>query len=215
MRSLVLMVLLTAGCAIEINPALQMPPVLGEPLPLTVGVYYGDDLRNRQVSTPVESHLVIFMGRAHVSIFGHLFSEIFVNTIPVKNKFKLPEDGEGLEAVVEPRIVDLTYDIVDDGGFDLKVGVDIRYAITLYSFSGEQLSLWNVAGEGHSEGGYGWSALGEAIESAMRDAAARLVVAIYKDTAMRRCLEGLATETRAAGKLKTCFETLAPRSALS
>ncbi len=203
--SLILLVFLAAGCTREIDPALQAPTVLGEPLPLTVGVYYDDDLRNHRVKNrPSTIDFVISTGRAHVSFFDDLFSKIFVRTVPMKRRFQLPEDGERLDAVIEPEIVSLTYRFIDDGGFDMKVPVEIRYAITLYSSIGEQLSLWSIAGEGFSQG-YSVKALHEGIEIAMRDAAARFVVALYKDTDMQSCLESLTAITQAAGQLETCL----------
>ncbi len=208
MLLLMFLVLLSAACTREIDPAMEAPPVLAEPLPLTVGVYYGDDLRSHEVTNqpPVEVDFAIQTGRAHVSFFDGLFSDLFVKTVAVNSKSRLPQDGDELDAVIEPTIASVDYNFVDDGGFDMKVPVEIHYAIILYEPGGEQIHKWIVDGEAKSEGGVGFLALQDGIEIAMRDAAARFVVEVYKDGATQRCLENLVTKARAAGQLQTCFE---------
>jgi len=181
--------------------------VLAEPLPLTVGVYYADALRNHELTNqpPVEVGFTIKTGAAHVSFFDGLFSELFVETVPVANKKAAFADGQAFDALIEPTIVSLDYFFYDDGGFEMIVPVDAQYAIHLYGRGGEMIHSWTVVGEGETQAALAYTGIEDGVVIALREAAAQFTLELLDNDALRACLADLSGDRPSAEELRSCF----------
>ena len=200
------LVLMSAACKREIDPEFRVPSPLVEPLPFKVGVYYGEELLNAHIGnkTSAEFDFMILAGRANVSLYNQLFSVVFLEAIPQKSRVAESVAGEQLDAIIELEILTFAYD------WDVYSGagsVVISYVYTLYSPGGQQLGQWSVKGHGSSSGGLGLmvNVLHDSTEAAMRDAAAKLVVAMYRDPSIRRCLERSQNPIGLSSDIKECL----------
>ena len=197
---------LTAGCKTEISSNYRVPPPLVERLPIKVGVVYGDGLRHAHVENepPVEIDFIILAGRANVSLYDRLLSDIFFSAVPLESRTQTPENGVKLDAILEAELTRFTY------AWDVYSGdtsVDMDYSYTLYAPGGPQLAQWTVTGYGYYSKGIGlYASLDNAIEIALRDAAAKFLVAIYDDASIRRCFERFSPVSGTKWKLEQCFQ---------
>ncbi len=198
---------LIGACTRVVDPDLEAPPVLAEPLPLKVGVYYADAFRNHELTNqpPVEVGFTVKTGAAHVSYFDGLFSELFVETVPVKSKDAAFRGDQAFDALIEPRIVSLDYFFYDDGGFNMIVPVDAKYEIHLYGSDGEPVHSWTVSGEGETDAALAYTAIEDGVVIALREAAAQFTLELLDDDALRACLAGLQGDPPSTDQLKSCF----------
>lgn len=202
--------MLAVACQSTVTPTVNVPASLVEPLPVTAAVYYEDALRNHRVAndTPGYSRLVsdsdILSGRASVQLFDRLFSSVFAKTVSLDDKSAARAHQEHADAIVEARIVYLRTHWYEQG-LSLIESASVRYAVALSSTEGAQLRSWTVDGEGRSAQMTGFSSLEDAIALAMRDAGARLIVAIYKDPGIKRCLVSDLGAPRAGARFLQCI----------
>jgi hypothetical protein len=202
--AIVLAAVTLVGCRKEIDPDYRVPPPLVERLPITVGLYYGNEFRDARVqSEPIESDFTILAGRANLSLHDHLFSDLFLKVVPLADKFKAPQSIDKLDAIIESEMSAFTYYWNVYSG---SVSVDIEYSYTLYSPDGGKLNQWIAKGYGQSSKGIGvYNTLDNSIKIAMRDAAARFVVALNEDPLIVRCRERYATVSDINRKIEECF----------
>lgn len=198
---------LIGACTRAVDPNLEAPPVLAEPLPLTVGVYYDDALRSHELTNqpPVEVSFTVKTGAAHVSFFDGLFAELFVETVPVANKEAAFADGRAFDALIEPTIESLDYFFYDDGGFNMIVPVNAQYEIHLYGRDGEAIHSWTVSGEGETDAVLAYTAIEDGVVIALRQAGAQLALKLLDNEVLRACLEDISDDQPGSDELKSCF----------
>ena len=198
---------LFSACTRVVDPNLEAPPVLAEPLSLRVGVYYADALRNHELTNqpPVEVSFTVKTGAAHVSYFNGLFSELFVETVSVASKDAAFRGDQAFDALIEPTIVSLDYFFYDDGGFNMIVPVEAQYEIHLYGSDGEPVHSWIVSGEGETDAALAYTAIEDGVAIALREAAAQFTLELLDDDALPVCLASLNGDPPSADELKSCF----------
>jgi len=203
---------LFSACTRVVDPNLESPPVLAEPLPIKVGVYYAEALRNHELTNqpPVEVSFTVKTGAAHVSYFDSLFSRLFVETVPVASKDAAFEGDWAFDALIELTIVFLDYFFHDDGGFNMIVPVDAEYEIHLYGSDGKLVRSWTVSGEGETDAVLAYMAIEDGVEIALREAAAQFTLDLLDDNALRACLAGLKDDPPSTDELKSCFAAPQP-----
>ena len=117
------------GCTRVINVKIDeigtMPIPLIEHLPLTVGVYYGNDFRNynNTETIPSEDSTTIIntqLGKANIALFDYIFTNLFEKVIPLQNLPGAYETYENFDIIAEPVVAhywpwdptNIQYDII-------------------------------------------------------------------------------------------------------
>jgi hypothetical protein len=203
-------VLAAGACQSTITPVVSLPSSLVEPMPMSVGIYYDEEFRNHKIQndTPKYSNLVsdseLLTGRAGVAVFDRLFSDMFVTAVSVQERSGGDEDRKHLDAIVQPRLLHLGTDWHEEG-ITMNESVSVRYSITIYDTDGAQIRSWTVQGDGRASQMTGLSSLEDAAALAMRDAGARLMVAIYADPVIKKCLESNSDRSRSGKHFRQCI----------
>jgi len=167
---------------IEINDIGTYPPALIEPLPLKVGVYYGNDFGTFETTQKVEVAEAGFtfihnikMGKANVALFNYILSAVFEKVTPVQHLSDGSGHNQGIDLVIEPTVHSYTYPNPTADG----VYIHIIYAINFYLPEGEQISSWRIKGSGHAplkvEFKTETSQVVELTQIAMRDVTAKFI----------------------------------------
>lgn len=195
------------ACTKVLDPTMEAPPVLVEPLSLTIGVYYGEAFPNHEVTNkpPVEIDFSIKTGPAHVSFYDNLFSDVFANTVPLRSRDTAQTGTQRLDAVIEPHIIGVDYVFIDDGSLKGKLPASIHYVFRLYAPDGGEIHAWNITGQGQGESGALYLALQEALVLAMRDGGAGFVAAVHENGSLENCLASREVQAMVVRKLERCL----------
>lgn len=155
---------MTWGCVSSVVVESDFPKPLVEPLPVTMGVIFDDDLMNyvHVESLPQQSAWVIDLGDANIQLLSPLFEAMFVETQRVD---AVPVAGSvgKLDGVIKPRLEKFEFD-VPIRERDEFVEVWMQYLLTLYEPDGSVVVEWPVSGYGKAE-------LGRRREDSVRRAA--------------------------------------------
>ncbi len=184
-RFLALCALTVAVCAcsthLHVDSAFPRPLVAS--LPIDVGVYYDESLRQYTFEKEADANSQtwnIELGPAHVQLFDQLFQPIFENLVHI-DSLRSASAARPVSVVIKPSIDEYTLHTPGDTATKFYA-VEIRYTLAFYSPSGDFIKHWSYSGQGRSR-----SELFSADESvqkatveAMRDAAAWLVIELTK-----------------------------------
>jgi len=181
-----------AGCGdIKVKAEPKLPPALVAPLPLTVGVYYGNNFRTyKHREERWGAGYEVDLGPGHLHLAEQLFRMEFTSTVPVESLDAVPQSAH-LAAVVEPRIERYSFLTArDTGGQYFAVTID--YRLNLFNTKGERIDSFTFVGYGSapSKGMGSTSPLEAATQSAMRDAAAKFLVQFPVQVTVKKLLAG-------------------------
>jgi hypothetical protein len=197
---LALSALTLAGCNTVVPPLqTEFPSPLIEPLPLSVGVYYDEDLRNFVYNETVSdgSHWQIELGQNNTRLFDRLFGSLFSRVVSIPDIDNAPA---GIDAVVQPVLEEYAFLTPRELGSRFYA-VSIRYRIFLFDPDGNELAAWPVNAYGQSRDGakspdgVKASPLQEATNLAMRDAAAGIIIMLPGQPEIRALIDSTATES--------------------
>ncbi len=142
---------LLAGCSSSVIVESSFPTPLIEPLPVTMGLIFDDELYNYIYTEdiPNQSTWTIALGDANVAMLEPLFNSMFTDTQVVKS---VPVDATAgrLDGVLQPVLEKFEFD-VPIGERDEFVEVWMQYKLTLFEPEGEVVAEWPVSGYGKSE----------------------------------------------------------------
>ncbi len=207
---LYILLLSSSACAITIKPALEGPPVV-EPLELTMGKCFSPAISNYEYRDADEDKMlyVFPLGSPSVAMFGHVFTGMFVKTVPVEHCPPATDQGLDVDAVIDTQIerfwwywTPATPGIDPTGpGTPRDFSVEITYRFILYSPEGETIDSWTVVGSGL----YIWEYipgtsklivflpeskwLSAAVKLAMRDAAADFITEFRDQPKIREWIQ--------------------------
>jgi hypothetical protein len=208
--SAAILVLAASACQSTITPVVSLPASLVAPMPMSVGIFYDEAFRNHKIQndTPKYSNLVsdtdILTGRASVEFFDRIFSDMFETTVSIKEKSEAFEGREHLDAIVQPALLHMgTY--WNEDGMTMIESVSVRYSVAIHDTGGAQIRSWTVQGDGRTSQMTGLSSLEDAAALAMRDAGARLMVAIYSDPNIKKCLDSDSDASRRGEGFLRCI----------
>lgn len=175
--------LLATGCATTVPPLTsEFPTPLIENLPLTVGVFYDEDLQNFTYNERVSdgTNWTIELGESNVRLFNRLFRAMFHQVVPIDDIDNAPP---AVDAVLRPVLEEYAFLTPNELGSRFYA-VSIRYRLFLYDNSGEELADWSINAYGQSRSGIinagkmKTGPLQEATNLAMRDAAAGTIMTL-------------------------------------
>lgn len=186
---------LLAGC----GPATVMvegnfPPPLIDPLPLTLGVWYGDDFAAHEffdeAKSRGESSWVVKTGEAQVQMWNSLLAGMFAKVVHLK---KPPGPGQsvaGVDAVLVPHVEELQYTI--PAHTRVKVyEIWMLYRFELLGPDGNPVGQWTMTSYGKTPTAFLQSdqeAVNLAAVMALRDAGANFVNSFTRVPALQEWL---------------------------
>jgi len=198
---------LAAGCApMALTPVIIREP-RPEPLPLTIGVHYPDELRSyRKVRTtlngkPLRGHwpgagdFNIGIGQASVKLFDEVLGLLFARIVSVPSLPPLRSGEESLPAVIEPRIGSAILELQMLPPDRTFARATISYTLTLYPIGGAPLVTWTVYGTGVASStvqlsdAATWNVEQRSFELALRDAAWNFTSSFRDVQGVRRWLD--------------------------
>jgi hypothetical protein len=177
--AVVVLIGLLAGCGpAKVVVQGNFPPPLIEPLPLTLGVWYGDDFARHEffdkAKSRGESSWVVNTGEAQVQMWDSLLAGMFENVIHLKNKPGPGQSNSSIDGVLIPHVEELQYTIPTHT--HVKVyEIWMRYQFELVTTSGETVAEWSMASYGKTPTAFLQSdqeAVNLAAVMALRDAGA-------------------------------------------
>lgn len=199
--SLTLCVVALSGCSRTVRPLnTEFPTPLIEALPLSLGIYYDDDLRNFTYNETVSdgSTWQIELGQNNTRLFDRLFGAMFSQLVVVDDIDNPPPHVEG---VIQPVLEEYAFLTPREMGSRFYA-VSIRYRIFLFDTNGNELAAWPVNAYGQSREGGRKTAKGvkaspiqEATNLAMRDAAAGIVVMLPQQDEIKSLINGDVADT--------------------
>lgn len=160
-------ILVTTGCSRTVEVAADFPKPLMEPLPLTLGVRYPQDLAEftHTEDPSLEPEWEIRLGEANLRMFRALFAGMFRKVV------ELPEDpaetsATDIDLIIEPRLEELEFSVPNQSGTDQYV-VWLRYNLKILLPDEQLIGDWRVTAYGQKDEG----SLGMGSEDAMKSAA--------------------------------------------
>jgi hypothetical protein len=143
---------LLVGCSSAVTVVSEFPTPLVEPLPVRVGLIFGDELHDfiHVEALPQRSTWTIDLGDANIAMLQPLLNSMFLETrILDRDALTSGQDGF-LDGILEPELERFEFD-VPVGQRDEFVEVWMQYKLTLYDRNGEMVIEWPVTGYGKHE----------------------------------------------------------------
>jgi hypothetical protein len=138
---------------IEVNKIGTYPQTLIEPLPIKVGVYYGNDFGKFESTQKVEivrkgEVFITFidsikMGKANIALFDYILPQVFKEVTLVQHFSEDSEDMKNVDLIIKPTIHKYSYKVSL-----IESSIFIIYEILFYSSSGEPIRPWLIEGNG-------------------------------------------------------------------
>jgi len=197
-----------AGCSSAVVIESAFPTPLIEPLPVSVGVIFDDELHDfiHTEHIPQQSTWTIDLGDANVAMLQPLFDSMFRNTVTVDAVPLSGAQSQQLDGVIRPELEKFEFD-VPVGQRDEFVEVWMQYKLTLYETDGRVVTEWPVTGYGKYElDGNRTSAVNQAAIVAMREVGATISTRFAEQPDVSYWLE----ERRNAASLSASTEPAVP-----
>ncbi len=185
--------LLLAACersmSLKVDSAIPVPLVTR--LPLSLGVVYGDDLRNYAYEEDSEErpNWKIDSGASHAAVFEQVLPAMFQEVTEVA---AVPA-AVPVDAVLMPTIVEMQFALPAETGLDFYEAW-IKYELALHDPDGVNIARWVVTGYGKSPPlGLMKSrakGLNAAVNQALRDAGARFALGFSRVAEIEAWLAG-------------------------
>lgn len=163
----------TCGCVSSVVVESDFPTPLVQPLPVSVGLVFDEDLVNfvHVEDLPQQSAWTIDLGDANLAMLAPLFASMFIETREVDD---VPVEAIELDGVLGTQLERFEFD-VPMGERDEFVEVWLQYLLTLYEPDGSIVTEWPVTGYGKAElTGRSEDAVNRAAIVAMREVGAAI-----------------------------------------
>jgi len=144
---------------VEINEIGTYPHPLIEPLPIKVGVYYGNDFGTFETTQKVELRnrgdtIITYiyntkMGKANIALFDYILPFVFEKVTTVQYLSKGSDHKKDIDLIIEPTMHSFPPPSITDPTDNNFYGVNIIhiiYTINFYLPEGEKISSWSIIG---------------------------------------------------------------------
>lgn len=156
----------------------NFPPPLIEPLPLTLGLWFGDDFAKHEFfdepTNKKDSSWIVHTGAAQVQMWNSLLAGMFEKVVHLKNKPGPGQSNPNVDGVLIPHVEELQYAI--PAHTNVKVyEIWMRYRFELVTGDGESIAQWTMTSYGKTPTAFLQSdqeAVNLAAVMALRDAGA-------------------------------------------
>jgi hypothetical protein len=194
--SALLLLSLVVGCGpARVVVQGDFPAPLIEPLPLTLGIWYGDDFARHEFSDKAksrrESSWLVNTGEAQVQMWDSLLAGMFEKVVHLKGIPGPGQSNPNIDGVLIPHVEELQYTIPTHT--HLKVyEIWMRYRFELVTTGGEPIAEWSMSSygktptaflQGHQE------AVNLAAVMALRDAGANFATNFTRVPAVQAWLQ--------------------------
>ncbi len=126
----------------ESLPVPELKPVL-TPIPLNIGVYYSDELKNFEYIRGVpDIHWVVPLGEHSVEFFREVLPELFTSVIELDETELFTRDD--VDIIIEPVIEEFHFRLGAERHSNLH---SIVYRFNIYQNNGVPLRVWRVHGQ--------------------------------------------------------------------
>ena len=183
----------------------NFPPPLIEPLPLTIGVWLGDDFTQHKffdgTKSRNESSWIVNTGAAQIQMWNNLLGGMFEQVIALNSPPEAGRSSPAVDAVLIPHVDELQYAI--PAHTQIKVyEIWMRYRFELVTIDGQPIAEWTMSSYGKTPTAFLQSdqeAVNLAAVMALRDAGANFVSHFSQIPAVRGWLQerGALTEAMA------------------
>ena len=144
-----------------------------------MGIYLTEELTNfvHEEKPPRLPAWNIDLGKANRALFETLFDFLFTDTVALASLNITPENSARIDGIIEANVDSFEFSLPQQSGTD-QFAVWIRYNLQLLTPDGEPISNWpiNAYGEAPDEGLTAKKAMELATRTAMRDAAASIIM---------------------------------------
>lgn len=183
---------LLTGCTTTVPIETDIPKPLIAPMPVRVAVYYDPSLMNFEHTEDIVggSDWVVQLGNANMEMFSRLFGSMFATVEKVDSLEQAFADSKGYDAIVTPSIVELQIAPPSRLGSEF-FEVWVKYRIDAFNNDQKPIVKWVVTGYGKAEPEMLGSsdALSAATVTAMRDAAANIVIKFKRQPRVREWID--------------------------
>jgi hypothetical protein len=176
---IIVIAIFTSACTQTVEVKSAFPEPVIEPLPMTVGVRYSDELKQfAHVEDPIaDSEWTIRLGAANLSMLQTVFTGMFATTLEL-DASAAGESAPGVDLIIEPNLDELEFALPEQMASD-QYTVWLRYKLRLLAPDGKRIGDWRITGYGQEDqGAMGMgseTAMEEATVIALRDAAANII----------------------------------------
>jgi hypothetical protein len=186
-----LAMLAASGCAVRLRPEYQIPKPLMQPMPAQVGLVLDEPLRKYvHEETRGGGNWKLELGPGQEKLFRSMFQSSF-GTLHVYNDLDAARAATGLQVIFQPSIDEFSF--VTRNETDGYWAVTVRYRIAVLDPMGTQLDTLTLTGYGSAMGEHGSEAsLTAATRAAMRDAAAKFLVQMPRQSMAQKLVAGQA-----------------------
>lgn len=153
----------------------NFPTPLVVPLDYRVGIYYSQEFRKfRYIDS--ESSVDFELGSKQTDLFSKVFSALFTHAERVDDPTREESVAENLDLILVPVLEEYAFLSPKDTANQFYA-VSIKYHIRVFNGDKDLVGYWPFIAYGKNRGGMSASEspLGDATETALRDAAAALV----------------------------------------
>jgi len=178
------------------------PPLI-EPLPLTVGVWFGDDFTQHEFfdgsKSRNESGWVVNTGEAQVQMWDRLLAGMFEQVIVLNSPPEAGRSSPAVDAVLVPHVDELQYTLPEHT--QIKVyEIWMRYRFELVAIDGQPIAEWTMSSYGKTPTAFLQSdeeAVNLAAVMALRDAGAHFISQFTQIPAVQGWLQEQGMPSRA------------------
>jgi hypothetical protein len=197
-------VVLLAGCGpAHVVVEGKFPPPLIEPLPLTLGVWYGDDFSNHEFfdesKSRTESSWIVSTGVAQVQMWDTLLAGMFSKLVHLQAQPAPGQPIAGVDAVLIPHVEELQYAIPTQTRIKVYE-IWLRYRFELLGADGTPIAEWTMTSYGKTPTAFLQSdqeAVNLAAVMALRDAGANFATQFTRLPAIKDWLREKGVQTEA------------------
>ena len=172
------LVLALAACeqSMSLKVDSDIPTPLVTTMPVTMGVFYDDGLRNYvfEENSDDRPNWKIESGESHVALFEQILPSMFREVKEVGGITA----GAAVDAVITPNVAEMQFALPAETSTDFYEAW-IKYNMALYDGDGEPIANWSVTGYGKSSTEFMKSrdkGLNAAVNQALRDAGAKFAL---------------------------------------
>jgi len=193
--TLLMLVLLSACGPANVVVEGTFPEPLMEPLPLTMGIWYGEDFANHEffdeAKSREESSWIVKTGAAQVQMWDKLLEGMFVDLVHMKGRPGPGQMNQVVDAVLIPHVVELQYAI--PAHTNVKVyEIWMRYRFEMVTPGGKPITEWTMSSYGKTPTAFMQSdkgAVNLAAVMALRDAGANFATNFTRVPAVQEWLQ--------------------------
>lgn len=198
-----LILLFLSGCNSTKQVIVQgnFPAPLVSKIPVSLGVWYGDDFANHEIfdesRSRAESDWIVKTGQAQVQMWDTLLAGMFENLVHLEARPAAGSDIQGVDMVLIPHVEELQYAIPTQT--HIKVyEIWMRYRFEMVTTDGEKIAEWFMTAYGKTPTAFLQSsekAVNFAAVMALRDAGAHFVISFGSDPALKEWMQQAIAET--------------------